>query len=386
MFSLVAVLAVLTGCDEALLRNLSPEQKQYLIHLYQYYSPGSPLPDWLTQSAQSPQITEAPPAAPATQPAVAREFAYESLAQDDLCTGLLSGTPRGLACLHCTEPGAHEQAHILSLLLFRSCVKNIAINYLVDGTFSYDQDLLEEQISLLTSGNRTLFLHFYLSNGPNQRRWRSTPLNVLGSGMPPETFRERILFDAQLQQDFKNIILRLIPVLRFAQSRNAVISIVPMLEDNLDDDAFQKLYELTLETIPPDIYFSVGRSPCPGCRDGNTDGRPQGVFLERHTAGRSVGVEDGLVTNDGDTYRFGPSSREQVDLSLSDLARTRDSADSRNDIFILWKGERQGRYNGNNGPYINPSDREYEIPSFEERQALIDFLKEGLEPEVTLPQ
>jgi hypothetical protein len=52
------------------------------------------------------------------------------------CTSLLDRAPRGLACLHCLHPAAREQSDILVEILSRSCLKQVAINYLVDGSFS----------------------------------------------------------------------------------------------------------------------------------------------------------------------------------------------------------------------------------------------------------
>ena len=286
----------------------------------------------------------------------------------DTCASLIDSPPRGLACLQCTQPQAREQAAEIASILADSCIKNLVISYLVDGTFSYDEELLKNHIELLTRGGRQLYLHLYLTNGPAQRRGASNSEQVFGSTIEPETFRRKILTDRSLQLEYENLVERLTPVLRYAEQRGAQISLVPMLEDNLNREAFMKMAQLTFEALPPDISASIGRSPCPGCYSGNDDDLPPGVFMESHSIAEGSSIHDSVITNDGQ------------DFSLDRLRAARDSAEANNNIFIVWDSARQGRTKDANGRILRKptNQRTYAIPDSVERQQLISFLRDGL--------
>ncbi|MFN8392651.1 MAG: hypothetical protein U0136_20325 [Bdellovibrionota bacterium] len=295
----------------------------------------------------------------------------------ETCPALIDGPPRGLACLQCMHPRAREQAEQIALLLRRSCLKNVALNYLVDGTFAFDESVLREHIALLTENNRQLYLHLYLSNGPAQRRGGSNSENVFGIGLEPERFRSQILRDPDLQSQFKQLVTRLIPVLRDAEAHGAQVSLVPMLEDNLTKESFAKMTGLIFDALPDDLSVAIGRSPCTGCGTGSDADRPTGVFLESHSIRDASRLTSSLITNDGDAYSF--SGGDGL-LSIQELRSARDEAERRQNVFILWSAERQGFTVGENGQLQRkPADeRNYALISPEEQSMLIDFLREGL--------
>ncbi len=279
------------------------------------------------------------------------------------CAGLVQTSPRGIACLHCTQPEAAEQADILVGILESTCLKNLTMNYLVDGTFGDDLSPIYEHIARLSDGGRTFFLELYLLNGPAQRR------DEARFGGDVENFRRRILNDASFRGEYQRRVANVIPLLRFARSEGASISLVPMLEDNLTDEAYEALMDLTLQAIPVEIPFAIGRSPCSSCYSGNEDGIPAGVFEEIHSLGPSGGNRVGVATNDGEKYDNLAELR-----SLRNFARDRDAA------FILWDGARQGLVSGPGSGWVRKpaAERDYPIPGEDEQQEIIDFLLEGL--------
>jgi hypothetical protein len=297
------------------------------------------------------------------------------------CGRLYSTAPRGLACLHCTQPEAQFQAKQIRSVLEASCLRNIAINYLVDGTFSFDHSFLIDEITSLTSGGRQLFISFYLSNGPAQRRYDTTDIHSFGTKISPEEFRRRIQGDVSLQGEYQIIVDRLVPVIRYARQRGASVGLIPMLEDNLNDQAFQSMVELTLAVVPPELTVGIGRNPCPNCYPGNEAGIPGGVFEEFHTdwsglvsaTGRPV--SGGIITNDGRDYTSPAQPRPEAETTLNELTTVRDAAGANNNSFILWSAARQGlQHTG--GDFPNPAYRSYSPITNTEQRELVSFLRE----------
>lgn len=294
----------------------------------------------------------------------------------DLCPVLLDSAPRGLACLQCMEPGAQAQAQTLISLLRRSCLRRVALNYLADGYFGFDLQALQSQIQQLGEGGRELYIEFYLMNGPNQRRYKTTQVSSFGSNLSPEEFRVRIRTDYELQSEYQALISRLVPAMQLIASRGGYVMLVMALEDNLDDAAYKTMLELAKEAVPPSLPVYFGRNPCPGCYDGNTDTVPPGVYLEEHTARPFFSTEHGVVTNDGDDYSFvSPAAAAPGEITLDTLRRVRDAALSQSDIFILWSANRQGLTGSLNQPQTNPPFRDYRTPDVNEQSALIEFLR-----------
>jgi hypothetical protein len=273
------------------------------------------------------------------------------------------------------QPEARTQANVLTTILHRSCLKNVALNYLVDGTFDFDDRLLANHIDLLTENNRRLFLYFYMTNGPAQRRGDDGSYKTFGNDVSPKRFRTLIQYDPEVREEYKALVDRLAPSILYAQSRGAVVSIIPMLEDNLNDEAFEAMVDLTLEALPLNAYVSIGRNPCPSCEDGNSYGVPDGVFLEVHTASPYINLSDVVITNDGYTYADSDSVTPNS-LTLGEMALLRDRAVDLNSVFILWNAKRQGLDTEFSGGILpEPAQRDYPIPSITERRELLDFLQ-----------
>lgn len=296
------------------------------------------------------------------------------------CNTLFDGPPQGLSCLHCTHPKARTQAEELSDILIQSCLKNIAINYLVDGSFGSFEDseeFLFSQVKKLTRGGRHLFLYFYLSNGP----WQRSSSNAIRSALSPlarispKEFRKKILSDYATQIRYQLEVRKLLPLIRYAQSKGATVSLIPFLEDNLDRPSYEKLYDLTLDAVPTGLAFSIGRNACRGCFQGNDSYVPAGLFREIHTTSSSgVTTRSGVVSNDGKSYRFTTDNQGEELLPLRSLKKVRDKALQLDNTFVLWSGKFQGRGTSKHYKVRHPDDRHYPSPTEAEVQEIIDFL------------
>ena len=333
----------------------------------------------------SPSATPTPAASPS--PAAAASAAGSSTGTSNVilaeraasaaepCTTLEANAPRGLACLHCMKNEAGVQSDVIVELIRRSCLQNVAINYLVDGTFDYNEQRLERHIAALTTGGRNVLIELYLTNGPGQRRYPNTVASAFASNLSVEEFRSRIKYDVAFQSEYQQHVRSFLPVITYARARGAQVLIVPGLEDNYDDATFMQIYQLTKNALPDSLGLYYGRSPCPGCHDGNEGGIPQGVHAEDHRQTAGFSLSHGLVTNDGSDYRIdGDTSSGRI--PLDNLRAVRDQAARQSDVFILWSGRRQGL------PLINgqlvsiaPSTRNYLIPDDAEQNEIIAFLR-----------
>lgn len=307
------------------------------------------------------------------------EILENSLSQDEqMCPTLFEGPIRGLSCLHCNQAQAQSQANIISTLLTRTCLKNIAINYLIDGSFGLDYSFMFSQVATLTAGGRNLHLVLYFANGPSQRQWNTTLVKSYTSIISPEEFRQEIRYNSPLRRKFISSLKESLPLLYFASYRGAKLYLVPMLEDNLDDESFSVMAGIMKNTLPNDLVYKLGRNPCSECYPNNGKNVPWGMFSESHSISPSVNIRKGIVTNDGFDYSMDP---EQGPLTLQMLSLTRDRAGELGSIFILWSGARQGlELSGNTlvAPRKAPIDRNYAIPNHSERLAIVEFLREGI--------
>lgn len=298
------------------------------------------------------------------------------------CPSLLENPPRGLSCLHCTFPAAKQQADEIVSILTGACISNVAIAYLVDGTFGFDPALLRSHISQLTADGRTLFLHLYLLNGPGQRRWHSARFDGTATSIPPAEFRERIQTDEALRREVVTLVERLVPLLREATQRGAFISIVPMLEDNLDARSFKSLAELVKGAIPADIRYELGRNPCKGCSRGADGDIPEGLFAESHSARASNTPRRGVLSNDGHLYCLDESCADHDQVPLRELQEAARRAAENQTVYLLWTGSWQGVVTGSDDAggaktvLRRPEERQYPLPTPVERSALIRFLRD----------
>jgi hypothetical protein len=177
-----------------------------------------------------------------------------------------------------------------------------------------------------------------------------------------------------------------LPYIYYARSKGAVVSLIPSLEDNLDDASFNELLKITYDEVPKELGVNFGRNSCPGCYQGNTTWAPSGVFIDQHTKDPNAVISNGLISNDGREYTYAaPGSAEfqrQSGLTLNDLRQVRDASAYLNSTFVLWSGKRQGLASYIPGTTVYPpaSERVYAMPDFDEQRALLYFLREGLEP------
>ncbi len=299
----------------------------------------------------------------------------------DQCPELLNSSPRGLACLHCLQPEAREQAVEVVKMLLDSCLQSIAINYLVDGSFSFDEAFLQQSIAVMSSGGRHLTVLFYLSNGPSQRKYPEALLDGYALDMSAEEFRKSIVSDRSLQDAFRKIVRRLLPTLEYAQAEGAEILLVPMLEDNLDEEAFVTMAQLVRAELPIGLAVRIGRNPCPGCSDGADDTIPPGFFHESHSLKSASRISNGVVSNDGKWTEL--EERFHSDdggVSIEELREAQALSGNSGNVFLLWSASRQGLYYSQGGRDRRTApERSYALPSLPERQATLHFLRDGAE-------
>ena len=297
---------------------------------------------------------------------------FPSIAYGD-CKSLRDTTPQGIACFNCLHPRAEAQAKSIAEILKKSCLKKIAISYLVDGSFG-DVSRLQMQIQNLQGEDREIFLHLYLLNGPSQRRYRSTPITGIGTQMSPIQFRKELKERGGIYMEVRQLLRRIFEPLKMISDSGVQLSIIPMLEDNLDDESFQAVAEI-VQTEFKGLSYRIGRNPCSDCYPGNGRRLPSGFFLEVHTSDPNHVPLNGSVSNDGEDVSFDGHEGSQP---LSTLKRVRDAARAKGTVFFLWNAEYQGlRVSGGKitGNEVSADKRPYPIPTEEEAEALTEFLK-----------
>ena len=301
----------------------------------------------------------------------------------DSCSALIDNPTVGFTCIHCSQPQAHAQARVMADVLLRSCLRNIATNYLVDDTFVFSEAFLFEQMDTLTQGNRNVNITFFMANGAAQRSFATTIIEGFGTKTSPADFRELIQNDSSFREEYRELLRRIRPVVLRAQSRGATVSIIPVLEDNLTIDAFEAMMEMTLDVLDSSVV--IGRNPCRSaryplsvepCEDSSDLIIPDGVFSEAHSVGPLVRTIGGIVTNDGIEYESdvtGPVDSAQT--TLVDVQNFRREVHRSGNTFLLWSGRRQGLLGNFQAlPFVAPEDREYPVPSEEEQDELMRFL------------
>lgn len=70
------------------------------------------------------------------------------------CPQMLNYPPRGISCIQCNVPKAEAQANKLVEILYKSCIQNPAISYLVDGSFGFNEQMMGSHIASLSSNGR----------------------------------------------------------------------------------------------------------------------------------------------------------------------------------------------------------------------------------------
>ena len=291
---------------------------------------------------------------------------------------LVEGPPRGVAMLHMMVPQAWD-ANIkqLTQTLIDSEWKNLAINVLCGGGFGFDMARLNHVVHELSKEGRQLHLVLYVTNGPSQRQWQTTPVEGLGTRMSPEEWRRRIQSDPEVQEQYRQQVRALSEPIASTFALNGQVYLIPALEDNLDDASFVAMHELTKQALSSEMLskIKIGRNPCIECYSGNEDGLPSGVFLESHISRPEYLVHsNGVATNDGREWLIpGESSLFPQLISLDALVSVRDKAKESSNVWILWKAAYQGL--DENAP-ANPYERNYRTPGLLERAAIIDHIRD----------
>lgn len=294
--------------------------------------------------------------------------------KDPFCSTLTTLPDRGLACLHCNHPHAREQALILSDTLLKSCHAAPVMNWLIDGSFGHDPEFMAGQITSLASFGRHPTAIFYLYNGASQRRYKSTEVPGFGTKIEPGEFRHRIQHDGALRDSYRAMIRDRLPLFEHALNNGARVILVIGLEDNLDDRAFNSMLNLTREVVGA-LPVEYARNPCKSCYEGNEGGILAGILEEKHTAGIAYN-SNGIVTNDGQCFKFDAEFPSDKDRTLDDLRESRDSAARIGATYVLWSARAQGLpCNGNTpGSPQSPDERIYAKPNEAEQKELIRFL------------
>ena len=194
----------------------------------------------------------------------------DSSENSDNCSSLFPGSPVGLSCIYCMHPNAQDQAQVLGQVIRDSCNANIAISFLIDGSFGTDDDFVIDEVSSLAQG-RNVTVVLYLSNGTGQRIWQSTEVHGFATDMSPEEFRSRIVNDSDLRDGYTEIVERAMGIKSEVPASVRFI-LVPGLEDNLTDESFLSILDLTRETAGDAVGYA--RSSGIGAYPGNEGGVP----------------------------------------------------------------------------------------------------------------
>jgi hypothetical protein len=303
-------------------------------------------------------------------------FAYSAHAEKKCRTLINNKAPRGMLCLQCLSKRAPSGATPFVSLLQESCLKRIALGFVTDGTFGFDEARLIEAVQGLAEGGRKGSIHLYIYNGPAQRRWQSGVFKSFAV-MDPFLFRHKILEDVTTQEELRKSVARLSNVLTYAASLKVSISIAPGLEDNLGDESFAKALTIIKETIPSDVSVRWVRSSCTRCAIGNDTTVPKGVAREIHTRGTDFSFQRGIVSNDGDHVRFSfettTSSTGVLLPKVSDLRPALKKASQLENTFLLWIPKYQ------DSPYgvvpYSPEIRTFRKPSLREKNEILALLK-----------
>lgn len=290
---------------------------------------------------------------------------------DENCSELKSGPPIGLSCIHCMHPKAQDQAMILAQIAHDTCHGELAVNYLIDGTFGLDDDFLVRHISALAEG-RNLTVILYFSNGAAQRVWQDSLDFGFGTKMSPQEFRSRINNDPAFQEAYKNIAQRGMAIKARVPS-NVRFIFTPGLEDNLGDRDFAKILSLTREISGDTVTY--GRNPSYQAYPGNDIGIPPGVLSEFHNQSLTASRHGNIATNDGITYSFPNEPLGVHQVPLSTLSNFKAQAQAENRIFILWTHSFQGvSDNGSEQAALrDPNLRDYLMPTDQQIGFLLDF-------------
>lgn len=289
----------------------------------------------------------------------------------------VAGQARGYAMLYAMQPQARPvvEAHVQTLI--ESRVREPFVAILIDGTFGEDFEYAKSIITRLSKEGRRLTLALYLSNGPTMRVWDSTSIDALFSRIEPNSFRDRIMGEGELQDRYAAVVASARALFEFNKqesSANSSVAVV-MLEDNLTVETYQFMRDIVREGLVG-VDVSLVRNPCVGCYRGN-DGDTLGDAREEHAVERFGMLEQGDgFTLDGTGFDYPGELSSKALTSSALLQLMRDSMQRRLRYVGLWRFPWQGLTPGGSKPH--PSERSY-VPSSETERAFeIEALREGL--------
>lgn len=300
-----------------------------------------------------------------------------------VCPFLKDGAPVGIQCLHCMHPKAKKFTPLLTKAILNSCRKQVAVAYILDSSFGFDPEVIRAQVSKLLNNQREVYLHLYVINGPAQRRWTLKTFSGFANQIPPDIFRAQIIFDKKLRFNYSKLVSRIAPLVSEMIALGVHVSVCPMLEDNLSNQAFDSILTLTRDTLLQNVtYF---RSVCGDCYAGNETGVPPGVKMEIHRISKGFSLKDGIISNDGWGYVYfsnadkvilqNPvihSDRKESVVSLNDLRPILKRSRQLNNIFLLWISKYQQTYPGSRS--LPPSKRNFPRPKDSELNSISSFL------------
>ena len=297
-------------------------------------------------------------------------------ADGDCHGGFLDLPWRGLSCLHCLHQNSPQGPAPLVNVLKSSCLKRVMMAFIIDGSFGWNADAVREAIQSLSQNGREAWVHFYVYNGPAQRRW-NTGLFHSFAIMHPATFLRRIKHDRVFQREYQEVVkTRLDPLVEYASSLGVRVSVAPGLEDTLDKAGYKKILSLTKKSLTNPESVTWARSLCYRCSTLTERSIPQGILREVHTSNATYSVYHGIVHTDGEYFRFS-GDPEIPDAPaaplLSDWRKLLSGTGDRGSAFLLWVWKYQDAPPGYIGR--SPDSRTFRAPSSAESRELIEFLQ-----------
>ena len=297
--------------------------------------------------------------------------------QDEANTGVeLTGQARGYAMLYLMHPRARNTVERELQAMLDSKVRELFLGVLVDGTFGSDFDYLSSVVQRISLQGRVLYLALYLTNGPTQRAYDVTDIDVAFNKIEPGDFRYKIQNDSNIRSQFLSIVRKakqIFDINKRLNPQNVNIAVM-MLEDNLDSNSYQAMRLLARSVLGNNVIYM--RNPCPGCYEGN-DSYAFGDRVEIHDPSVILSLEkDDGFSMDGKGLLYEDEVGNGVPPNVTEVLMAQ-AMESKLAYFALWRAARQGLYVGKR---LHPDNRNYEVPTPEQLEVEIELLRSNLIP------
>ena len=277
------------------------------------------------------------------------------------CGPLIDLPPRGVSMLHCDLNKPRPQCESLVQLMKDSCVKRLAVGYLVDDVFGFRPTHIQHDLTQLSSEGREVSVNFYLMNGPWQRRCNDHPNGPFDVRMCAPQFNSAVKGDPGTRTQVKARAERLVPLIQAAKALGVTVYVTPMLEDNMDNSAFAAVMGIIKPVLDPHQVRYV--------RNGGTGHGAQ--FTEVHNPEHRL--PGAIMVNDGVTYEFpGEHSTYPRKISEASLRSAFSYYAQNGPYWIAWHAGVQGLTSGTLPP---PEQRNYRTLSAADKQFLINLLR-----------